>query len=182
MCRLADKRLQPRENSAELRQSLIHTIGNLPRLLELTNLETDRRRSDGYRAGDFSHLCGDMCVFESRCARTGDSWVVDNGYLTCRVESSMQCASFFRSEMGTPQRAQLLSRGIARTLPRFSHRVAHFRSSGRYLIQKTIAGMMFGTGVVLALNCQSLIIFSPFSLATSVAVSRTSQSGVFGSN
>ena len=66
--------------------------------------------------------------------------------------------------------------------PRFSDPVTYFRSSGRYLIQKTIFGMMFGSGVVVALSCQYLIIFSSFPFATSVAVSRTSQSGVFGSN
>ena len=59
--------------------------------------------------------------------------------------------------------------------------ISYFRSSGRYLIQKTIVGMLFGSGVVLALSCQYLIVLSFFSFATSVAVSRTSQSGVFGS-
>jgi hypothetical protein len=107
MCRLADNRLHLRENSADFRQSLIQRIGNLPRLLELTNLEADRRRSDGYRAGDFSHLCGDMCCFESRSTRNGDRRVVDNGYLTCRVESSMQCVSFLVRNWNTAARAAL---------------------------------------------------------------------------
>ena len=62
-----------------------------------------------------------------------------------------------------------------------SHPVAYFRSSGRYLTQKTIVGMLFEIGIVLALSCQYMIVFSFFSLATSVAVSRTSQSEVFGS-
>ncbi len=60
--------------------------------------------------------------------------------------------------------------------------VSYFRSSARYLIQKTMLGMLFGSGVVLALSCQYIIVLSFFSFATSVAVSRTSQSGVFGSN
>jgi Isochorismatase family len=59
--------------------------------------------------------------------------------------------------------------------------ISYFRSSPRYLIQKTMLGMFFGSGVVLALSCQYLIVFSPVSFGTSVAVSWTSQSGVLGS-
>lgn len=59
--------------------------------------------------------------------------------------------------------------------------ISYFRSSGRYLIQKAIFGMLFRSGVVLALSCQYVIVLSFFSFAISVAVSRTSQSGDFGS-